>query len=72
MLKKTDKILIAGQEGMVGSSLFNFLKKKKFIIIDCKREDLDFLDYNSVYKFFKKKKTNYCYKCSRKSWRDIR
>ena len=28
MLKKTDKILIAGQEGMVGSSLFNFLKKK--------------------------------------------
>lgn len=56
MLKKTDKILIAGQEGMVGSSLFNFLKKKKFIIIDCKRKYLDFLDYNSVYKFFKKKK----------------
>jgi GDP-L-fucose synthase len=58
MLKKTDKILIAGQEGMVGSSLFNFLKKKKLRIIDCKRKDLNFLNYNSVYEFFRKNKPN--------------
>ena len=29
MLKKTDKILIAGQEGMVGSAIYKLLKKKK-------------------------------------------
>ena len=49
------KILIAGQEGMVGSSLYNFLKKKKFNILDCKRKDLDFTKQTSVEKWFKKK-----------------
>ena len=48
------KILIAGQEGMVGSSLYNFLKKKKFNILDCKRKDLDFTKQTSVEKWFKK------------------
>ena len=36
MLKKTDKILIAGQEGMVGSAIYNLLKRKKYKIIDYK------------------------------------
>ena len=51
-----DKILITGQEGMVGSSIYKFLKKKKFRIIDCKRKDLDFTSQNSVEKWFKKNK----------------
>ena len=50
------KILIAGQEGMVGSSIYNFLKKKKFKIIECKRKDLDFTNQSLVEKWFKKNK----------------
>ena len=46
--------MIAGQEGMVGRSLYNFLKKKKFNILDCKRKDLDFTKQTLVEKWFKK------------------
>ena len=56
MLKKTDKILIAGQEGMVGSAIYNLLKKKNYTIIECKRRYLDFTNYQKVSLFFKKKK----------------
>lgn len=58
MLKKTDKILIAGQEGMVGSAIYKFLKKKKYKIIECKRKYIDFIDYHKVSSFFKRKKPN--------------
>jgi len=58
MLKKTDKILIAGQEGMVGSAIYKLLKKKKYKIIECKRKYLDFTNYLKVSSFFKKKKPN--------------
>ena len=50
------KILIAGQEGMVGSAVYRLLKKKKYNLIDCKRKDLDFTSQNSVEKWFKKNK----------------
>ena len=50
------KILIAGQEGMVGSSLYKYLKKKNYLIIECKRKDLDFTDQLKVEKWFKKNK----------------
>ncbi len=51
------KILIAGQEGMVGSAVYRLLKKKKFFsIINCKRKDLDFTSQISVEKWFKKNK----------------
>ena len=50
------KILIAGQEGMVGSSICRFLKKKNFYILKCKRKDLDFTNQYSVDKWFKKHK----------------
>jgi GDP-L-fucose synthase len=56
MLKKNDKILIAGQDGMVGSCLYKFLKNKNFKIIECKRSQLDFTNYKSVFNFFKKNK----------------
>ena len=50
------KILIAGQEGMVGNSLYNFLKKKKYKIIDCKRSDLDFTNQRDVNVWFDRNK----------------
>lgn len=46
------KILIAGQEGMVGTSLYNLLKKKGYKIIECKRKDLDFTNQSKVNKWF--------------------
>ena len=50
------KVLIAGQEGMVGKSIYNFLNNKnKYKILDCKRKDLDFTNQKSVENFFKKK-----------------
>lgn len=50
------KILIAGQDGMVGKAVYKLLKKKKMKIIECKRKDLDFTSQQSVEKWFKKKK----------------
>ena len=50
------KILVAGQEGMVGSAVYKLLKKKKYNIINCKRKDLDFTNQGSVEKWFKKNK----------------
>ena len=51
------KVLIAGQEGMVGSAVYRLLKKKNFFsIINCKRKDLDFTSQISVEKWFKKNK----------------
>ena len=52
------KVLIAGQEGMVGSSIYRLLKKKNFKIIECKRKDLDFTNQSQVENFFKKKRPN--------------
>jgi len=54
----TDKILIAGQEGMVGSSIFRLLKKKKLNLIICKRKSLDFTNQISVEKWFAKNRPN--------------
>jgi GDP-L-fucose synthase len=50
------KILIAGQEGMVGTALYKILKKKNYKIIDCKRNSLDFTNQENVNKWFKKNK----------------
>ena len=51
------KVLIAGQEGMVGSSIYRTLKNKKNLkLIDCKRKSVDFTDQLSVNNWFKKNK----------------
>ena len=50
----TYKVLIAGQEGMVGRAIYNLFKKKKIKIINCRRKDLDFTSQKSVDKWFKK------------------
>jgi dTDP-4-dehydrorhamnose reductase len=41
MIKGRDRVFISGQEGMVGSAIFNLLKKKKINILSCKRSELD-------------------------------
>jgi GDP-L-fucose synthase len=49
------RIFIAGQEGMVGSTIYKLLKKKNYFIIDCKRKDLDLTDQSKTRLWFKKK-----------------
>jgi len=58
------KILIAGQEGMVGSSIYNLFKKKNLNIIECKRSSLNFLDHNSVDSWFKKNEIEIVINCA--------
>jgi len=54
-LKK--KILIAGQDGMVGRSIYKAIKKKNlFKIIECNRKDLDLTNQRAVDLWFKKNK----------------
>ena len=48
------KVLIAGQEGMVGQAVLNILKKNKIKIINCRRKDLDFTSQLAVEKWFSK------------------
>ena len=57
MIKKTDKIFLAGHNGLVGSAILRLLKKrgyKKIIISDKKK--LDLLDQKKVKLFLKKNK----------------
>lgn len=50
---KLKKIYIAGQEGMVGSALFNLLNKNNLKVINCKRKDLDLTNQDKVEKWFR-------------------
>jgi GDP-L-fucose synthase len=55
MIKKNEKIFLAGHKGLIGSAIFKRLKTlgyKKIITIDKKK--LDLIDQNKVYKFLKR------------------
>jgi len=54
MLKK--KVYIAGQEGMVGSSLRKILVEKKFNVLNVPRKSLDLTNMSLVNSWFKKNK----------------
>lgn len=59
-MKKTDKIFIAGHNGLVGNSVLVNLKKKGFknlILVD--RKKLDLRNSTKVIKYFKNKKIDY-------------
>lgn len=59
-MNKTDKIFVAGHNGLVGSSVVKILKKKGYKnLILINRKNLDLRDYNKVRKHFKKKKIDY-------------
>ena len=51
-----NKIYIAGQEGMVGKSIYKLLKSMNYQIIVCKRNDLDLVNQKDVQSWFKKNK----------------
>ena len=57
MLNKTDKIFVAGHNGMVGSSILRVLKKKKFKkILYINRNKLNLLDQKKVFNYLSKNK----------------
>ena len=59
-MKKTDKIFIAGHNGLVRNSVLVSLKKKGFknlILVD--RKKLDLRNSTKVIKYFKNKKIDY-------------
>jgi len=57
MIKKSDKIFVAGHNGLVGSAVLRLLKKKKFKNIIIKsRKELDLLEQKKVEIFLKRKK----------------
>ena len=68
-MKKSDKIFIAGHRGLVGSSVYNLLKKKGYKnLITVRRNNLDLRDFKKVFKYFKNKKIDNG--CSKSRWYD--
>ncbi len=56
MIKKNDKIFVAGHNGLVGSAVVRLLKKKNFKkIITENKKKLDLFDQKKVNWFLKKK-----------------
>ena len=59
-MKKSDKIFIAGHNGLVGSAVFDLLKKKGFKnIVTIDRKKLDLRNFQKVKDYFKNKKIDY-------------
>ena len=57
MIKKSDKIFVAGHNGLVGSAVLRLLKKKKYNnIIIRNKKNLNLFDQRKVEKFLKKEK----------------
>ncbi len=62
MVKKTDKIFVAGHKGLIGSAILRKLKSygyKRIITIDKKK--LNLLDQKKVFNFLKKKKPKFIF-----------
>ena len=60
MSLKNKKIYISGHNGMVGSSLFKYLKKKGFRkIITINRKNLDLTNFDQVNKFIRNNKPDF-------------
>ncbi len=59
------KIFIAGHKGMVGSAIYKNISKKNKIIVAGKK-DLNLLNFEKTYNFFKKHKFDHVYICAAK------
>lgn len=60
MIKKKDKIFLAGHKGMVGSAILKKLKENGYVnIITRSKKQLDLLDQNKTFKFLKKNKPSF-------------
>ncbi len=63
--KKNLKIYISGHTGLVGSSIYNLLKKRGYKnLIVKKRDELNLLDQNQVMNFFKRNRPDHVYLCA--------
>jgi GDP-L-fucose synthase len=61
-MKKKSLIFVAGHNGMVGSAIVKNLKKKGYVnILTKSRKELDLLNQDDVFKFFKKYKPEYVF-----------
>ena len=72
MIKKREKIFLAGHRGLVGSAILGRLIDhgyKNIIIID--KSNLDLTNQQKVFNFLKKKKTKSSNNSCSKSWRDL-
>ena len=59
-MKKSDRIYVAGHNGLVGSSVLKLLKKNGFKnLITVERKALDLRNFDKVKNFFKNKKIDY-------------
>ena len=59
MIKKTDKIFVAGHKGLVGSAILRKLKRKGYKnIITIEKKKLDLISQKEVISFLKKKNLN--------------
>ena len=57
MIKKTDRIFLAGHKGLVGSAILKLLKKKNYKnIVTINKDKLDLFDQKKVFNFLKKNK----------------
>ena len=57
MIKKTDKIFVAGHKGLVGSAILRKLKEKGFKnILIAEKKDLNLINQDKVISFLRKKK----------------
>ena len=59
MIKKNDKIFVAGHKGLVGSSIMRQLKKKGYNnLITASKKKLDLTNQQKVFSFLKKNNPN--------------
>ena len=57
------KIFIAGHKGMVGSAIYKNISKKNKVIV-AEKKDLNLLNFEKTYNFFKKHKFDHVYICA--------
>jgi GDP-L-fucose synthase len=62
MIKKDDKIYIAGHTGLVGSAILRLLKKKNYKnLVTISSKQLDLTDQKKTFKFLKKEKPKFIF-----------
>ena len=66
-MKKTSRILVVGANGMVGSALMKFLKRKGFkSVIGSTRDDTNLLDLKQVSSMYRMASAEYVFMCAGK------
>ena len=64
MIKKTDKIFVAGHKGLVGSAILRKLKRSGYNnIITVEKKKLNLISQEKVIAFLKKKTQMYFFSC---------